>query len=125
MSTPRQLQVAAFKTPRRQQIEAWEPEAWEPPDMGDCIVQAVAQRFGIKTDPRDGRGVKDAWYGHLAQTIAARMLRQELGWTKKRVAERMGCSVGSTCIINCDLPPDTWVASVTIMTRARRLAGIA
>lgn len=64
-----------------------------------CVLRAVADVYGLTTDPLDERGYKGPWYqaeGSLAD--AARLLYHGVGMTQREINERI--APGSTALRN-------------------------
>jgi hypothetical protein len=61
-----------------------------------CVLRAVADAYGIDTDPMDEVGYKGPWHAasvnaYGANCVAGRLLYFALGYTQREVIARMGC----------------------------------
>lgn len=105
-----------------QELAAARATAEDRADPVWCILRAVAEHYGLTSDPLDERGSKGPWYtSGRALDDAAKLLYTGLGWTKAQVAQRLGMSQGATPVYNAKVTWDDHECD--LYTRAEELHG--
>lgn len=78
-----------------QDLAAGREQAADRRDPEWCVLRAVADSYGLSTDPLDEVGVKGPWHQASGSVdTAIRLLVQVLGYSQAAAAGRMGYSAG-------------------------------